>query len=398
MRAVFIKGPSRYDTTRLFTDELAAAFTRRGHEAVVVDAMGQADLGAALRAAAKVPTDLVHTIGCLGDAKALVGQSLGELFAAPHVLHHVDYPLSHRAQMEATAAETAILTVDPSHVEAVRAAFGPDRFAHVAFCPHAAIGAPMELDPDIDAYIQTRPIPILFAGAFPAAGPAPWAEEMASVRAVFDNALAMALADAFMPALEALDDALWHIGEDPEDPRHERMRRYAGWVHDQVRHTRRRQLLDAAGAAGLPVFCIGAGFEGWIEQYRSFRLGPPMGLADAAALMRRARVVLNANANLGQGSHERPLTAMLAGAAVATDGAWWDETFADGRDLMLYRWTDLDAGLARLAALMDDPEATWRMGAFGQATAATAHRADHRVDAVIAAARVVGGEALARAS
>jgi hypothetical protein len=398
MRAVFIKGPSQYDATRLFTDELAAAFARRGHEAVVIDAMGQADLGAALRAVATASTDLVHTVGCLGDARALVGQSLGEIFAAPHVLHHVDYPLSHGRQLEATAAETAILTVDPSHARAIHATFGAERFAHVAFCPHAAVGAPLELDPDIDAYIQARPIPILFAGSFPAVRPAPWAEEDWGIRAVFDDALNMALAAEFMPALEALDDALWSIGEDPEQPRFERMRRHASWVHEQVRHTRRRQLLDAAGAAGLPVFCIGAGYQGWIERHKSFRLGPPMGLADASALMRRARVVLNINANLGRGSHERPLTAMLAGAAVATDGDWWGETFADGRDLMLYRWTELDAGLARLAALADNPEAAWRMGAFGQAMAATGHRFDHRVDTVIAAARAVGGERLARAS
>jgi hypothetical protein len=48
--------------------------------------------------------------------------------------------------------------------------------------------------------------------------------------------------------------------------------------------------------------------------------------------------------------------------------------------------------------LADNPEAAWRMGAFGQAMAATSHRFDHRVDAVIAAAQAVGAARLARAS
>ncbi|WP_184722339.1 glycosyltransferase [Caulobacter sp.] len=388
MRAVFIKGPSQYDATRLFSDQLAAAFAGRGHEAVVVDALAEDDLGAALaRVAAEGQADLVHTYFCLGDARALIGRSLGEIFGAPHVLHHVDHPLSHLAQLEATPADTAILTVDPTHVEAVRATMGADRFAHLAFMPHAGVGAPVELDADIDAYIPARPIPILFAGTFYGERPTPWAEEGAGVRAVFDRALDVALAAEFIPALEALDQVLRGVGEDPADPRYARLRLYSTWVHEQVRHVRRQRLLDAAGAAGLPVFCVGAGYEGWIERHKSFRLGPAMGLDDVSALMRRARVVLNVNANFGRGSHERPLTAMLAGAAVATDGAWWTERFVDGREALLWRWTDLDAGLSRLAALANDPEAAWRMGAAGQAKAAASHRFDHRVDGVIAAAR-----------
>lgn len=386
MRAVFIKGPSRYDATRRFTDELAAAFAHKGHEAVVVDIVGPDDIGAALRAAAQAPTNLVHTYGILGDAQALLGQSLGEIFAAPHVLQHVDYPLSHLNQLEVTPRETVILTVDPSHVEAIHGTFGPDHFAHVAFCPHAAVGQRVEADPDVDAFVDQRPIPILFAGSFHGVGPAPWVEEGRGIRQIFDRALDLALGTEFLPALEALDQALRSYGEDPAHPRYERMRRYATWVHEQARELRRQALLELAGQAGLPVFCVGAGYEGWIERHKSFRLGPPMTLADTVALMRRARVVLNANANFGRGSHERPLSAMLAGAAVVTDGAWWSQQFEPGREVLSYRWTRLESDLAGLATLVDNPEVAHAIGQAGQARAVAAHRFEHRVDAVIAAA------------
>lgn len=390
MRAVFIKGPSQYDATRLFSDELAAAFARRGHDAVVVDALAEDDLGAALdRVAAEGQAGLVHTYFCLGDAKALIGRSLGEIFGAPHVLHHVDYPLSHLEQLEATPADTAILTVDPTHVDAVCSTLGADRFAHVAFCPHAAVGEPAALDADPDAYAAERPLPILFAGSFYGEQAAPWTEEGAGIRTVFDRALEIALGGEFTPALEALDQALRSFGEDPADPRYARLRLYATWVHEQVRRTRRLALLDAAGRAGLPVFCIGSGYEGWIERHESFRLGPPMGLTDAVALMRRARVVLNVNANFGFGSHERPLNAMLAGTAVATDGGWWRARFIEDEDFLSYRWTDLDDGVARLGALAEDAGAAWRLGASAQGKVVAAHRFDHRVDAVIEAAKAV---------
>lgn len=387
MRAVFIKGPSHYDVTRLFTDELAAAFTAAGHEAVVVDAVGQADLAATLRAAAQAPTDLVHTFGILGDARRLVGQSLGEIFDAPHVLQHVDYPLSHLSRLEATARETVVLTVDPTHVEAIHGTFGSDHFAHVAFCPHAAVGQPVEADGGAEAFADQRPIPILFAGSFRPVGAAPWSEEGAGIRQIFDRALDLALGTEFLPALNALDRSLRGYGEDPADPRYARMRRHASWVHEQTSQLRRQALLELAGQAGLPVFCVGAGYEGWIERHKSFRLGPAMSLADTVALMRRSRVVLNANANFGRGSHERPLSAMLAGAAVVTDGAWWAEQFEPGREVLSYRWTQLESDLAALAALVDNPEIAYGIGLAGQARAAAGHRFEHRVDAIIAAAK-----------
>ena len=78
---------------------------------------------------------------------------------------------------------------------------------------------------------------------------------------------------------------------------------------------------------------------------------------------------------------------MMAGAAVASDySTWWAEHFVEDEDMLLYRWKDLDAGIARIAALVDDPEASWRMGASAQAKVAAGHRFDDRVDTVIAAA------------
>ena len=388
MRAVFVKGSSQYDATRLFTDEMAAAFARRGYETVVIDVLAEPNLGGALAAAAAGgPTDFVYTIGGLGEARDGAGRSIGQIFDAPHVLQHVDYPLTHLTKMDVTAPDTVILTIDPSHVETVRSTFGPDRFAHVAFCPHAAVGEPVALDPDVETYLVERPIPILFSGSFYGERPAPWAEEGGGIAAVFDRALEIALSAEFMPALQAMDLSLRAIGEDPADPRYVRMRQYSTLVHEQVRYLRRQKLLDAMGAAGLPVFCIGSGYEGWIERHKSFRLGPMFNLADTADMMRRARIVLNINANFGQGSHERPLTAMMAGAAVASDySTWWAEHFVEDEDMLLYRWKDLDAGVARIAALVDDPEASWRMGASAQAKVAAGHRFDDRVDTVIAAA------------
>lgn len=391
MRAVFIKGGSQYDATRLFIDELAAAFRRRGHEAVVVDALVDEDLRDVFAAvAARGKTDLVYTIGVLGDFRDDRGRSVGQIFDAPHVVHFVDYPLSHLERLQNAAPETALLTVDPTHVDVVRSTFGDDHVAHLAFCPHGGVGEPVALDADPDAFAARRPIPILFPASFYRLEPPMWAEEGPGISRVFDSALEIALGAEFIPALDAVDQVLRGMGEDPADPRYELLRRYSCMVHEHVRKVRRTQLLEAVGKAGLPVFCAGFGYDAWIEKYPSLRLAPAMSLTDVAEFMGRSRVVLNANANFGFGSHERPLTAMLAGAAVASDhSAWWAEQFVEDEDLLLYRWRDLDAGVARIAALADDPEAAWRMGCNAQVKAVTGHRFDNRVDTVINAAAAV---------
>ncbi|MCK5908956.1 MAG: glycosyltransferase family 1 protein [Caulobacter sp.] len=391
MRAVFIKGGSQYDATRLFIDEMAAAFRRRGHETTVIDGVVDADLRDVFAAAAaQGQTDLVYTISLFGDFRDECGRSVAQIFNAPHVLQYVDYPLTHLNTLTDTAPETALLTVDPTHIDAVRSTFGEDHVAHLAFCPHAGVGEPVELDADPDAFAARRPLPILFPASFYKLGAPTWAAEGPDITRIFDSALEIALGAEFIPALDAVDQVLRGMGQDPADPRYEMLRRYSFMVHEHVRKVRRMQLLEAAGKAGLPVFCAGFGYDAWIEKYPSLRLAPAMSLTDVAEFMGRSRVVLNANANFGFGSHERPLTAMLAGAAVASDhSAWWAEQFVEDEDLLLYRWRDLDAGVARIAALAEDPEAAWRMGRNAQAKAAAGHRFDNRVDTVINAAAAV---------
>ncbi|PHY20865.1 glycosyltransferase [Caulobacter sp. BP25] len=388
MRAVFIKGVSQYDATRLFIDEMAAAFRRRGYDTTVIDGLTSKDLCETFNAsAAQGETELVYSVNILGEFRGRRERTIGQIFDAPHVVQFVDYPLTHLERLKDVAPDAAILTVDPSHVDAVRSTFGGDHAAFFGFCPHAGVGEPVEPDADPDAFAAERPIPILFSGSFYQLTPPAWANEGEGICRLFDAVLETALGAEFVPALDALDQVLRGMGEDPADPRYVLARRYSCMVHEQVRKVRRMQLLEGASKAGLPMFCVGSGYEGWIESHPSLRLASPMKLTDTADLMRRARVVVNANANFGRGSHERPLTAMLAGAAVASDhSAWWASQFVEDEDMLLYRWRDLDAGLARIAALAEDSEAAWRMSRNAQVKAAARHRFDNRVDTVIAAA------------
>jgi hypothetical protein len=388
MRVILLKGRSAYEALRIFTDGLAAAFRARGYEVSVIDAPAEPDLPAALRRdAASGPVALVHSFTILGEWRGGDGRSVGEIVEAPHVIQYVDYPMTHMQRLDGTAAQSAILTIDPTHAEAIVSTYGEGRFAHVGFCPHAAVGeaAPPEADPD--AFAAARPIPVLFAGTFYKAEDPLWLRQEARIKQIFDGALQLALAAEWMAPLDALDISMTAMGLDPKDPDLKGFRKNAFMVHEQVRTYRRFELLKAAARTGLPVHVYGKGYEKQLYRLKNVVWGGEADLNQVIALMRRARVVLSANANFGAGSHERPLTALLAGAAAATDHSrFYAERFEEGSEIFLYRWKSLDQDLARIGALAEDPEAAFGIARMGQARVLAEHGFDNRIDPILAAA------------
>lgn len=385
MRVVLIKGESRYEALRLFLDDIAAAFLARGYEVAVIDAPAEPDLHTALAAAAaEQATALIFTFNILGDYRDPDGRSLGQVFAAPHVVQYVDYPLTHWVALDRTAPDTALLMIDESHVESVAAIYGRGRFAFLGFSPHGAMGPHVAPAADAEVFVRERPIPMLFAGSFYAPRRPWWESQAPVVGSIFGRAAEIALAHDFVPALAALDLALGEHGLDPAAGEVVAFRKLALHVHEHVRAHRRMQALATAAELGLPVHVYGHGFEDHKGRFGSFTFGGEVETGAVARLMARSRLVLNINANFGAGSHERPLMGLLAGAAVATDASsFYADAFPTG-EIAVFRWSALAEDLQAIAAL--DAEAL-RAGALaGQARVVASHRWEHRIDAILAAA------------
>ena len=178
-----------------------------------------------------------------------------------------------------------------------------------------------------------------------------------------------------------------NAGLAPEDPQFTGFRKLASYVHEWVRALRRLQLLAAAARAGLRLQVAGKGYAAALTRYSNLTFLGDVGFLDSVALMSQSRLVLNVNANFGAGSHERPLCALNAGAGTASDfSTFYADRFDEGRDLMLYRWRDLDAGLDAVARLAEDPQAMFDMAVAGQAKVLAQHRWKNRVAIIIDAA------------
>jgi spore maturation protein CgeB len=146
-------------------------------------------------------------------------------------------------------------------------------------------------------------------------------------------------------------------------------------------------LLKALAKSGLPVHIYGSGYERQLYRFKNATYGGEADLPELLHLMSRSRIVLNINANFGAGSHERPFTGMLAGAAVATDfSLYYDEVFSEGEDLIFYRWAALNEGLEGMAALSEDPSRMFDIAKSGHRRAIESHRWANRLDTILAAA------------
>jgi hypothetical protein len=392
VRVVFLIGRSNYGAFQAFADELAAAFRERGYEPDVFTGPDST----LEEFAARGPSALAFSFNSYGDFRTAGGRSVSEVFQCPHVVHFLDHPLTHLVRLEATAPDVALLAIDPTHVDAVNAAYPAGRFSHVAFAPHGGVGAP-RLELDAEAFAAARPTPILFAGSFyRPEGPPPWAKLPTNVQSIFEEAVERALACEWTPALSALDAALRRRGLNPEDSNISALRLLASYVHEHVRSHRRFELLKTAARLGLPLHVYGVGYEKVLYRFKNVTYGGEASFAETIELMGRSRVVLNINANFGAGSHERPLSALLAGAAAATDhSTFYEQNFAYGSELAVYRWRSLDADLAAIGELAENPSAAWDMARAGQARVLAGHRWAQRVEGILAAAEAADRRRLA---
>jgi hypothetical protein len=109
-----------------------------------------------------------------------------------------------------------------------------------------------------------------------------------------------------------------------------------------------------------------------------------------AELMAQSRLVLNTNGNFGAGSHERPFSASLAGAATFSDHSrYYSQVFSPGENIELFYWQALNDGMNRLAALSSDARRCFEYASSAKAVTLADHTWDRRVEIILRAADAV---------
>lgn len=392
MKVILIKGESQYGVLPYFLNDIGEGFTARSWEVMEID-LCAVSVEECVNSLETGKPDLVFSFNIAGELVDGRGRRIFDIAGAPHILQLVDYPLHTLDRLNRTAPSTGLLMVDPSHVQAMKTLYPPNRFAYLGFSPHGGMGEVEPLPDAAEAFAANRDIPVFFAGTFYRPETPPWVTEAVppALQDIFHEALRRALAVEWLPAQEALDGVLRDAGLDisGRDEDCLQVRRLAGFVHQQVRVERRYRFFQAAARVGLPITVAGSQYEVDAETFPNLQILGPKPVEEVLALMRRSRMVASISANFGRGSHERPFTAMLAGAAAISDyTTYFSNAFTDG-EIALFRWQHLDEDLARIAELLRDPAALFEMARAGQAKAAAEHRWSNRVDGIIAAGKAV---------
>lgn len=387
MRILVIKGLSQYGGTRLFADEAAAAFARRGHHAEILDLGFEGPAGPGLEAAAVDSRfDLVLSFNILGGTRVSAQRTMAELFGCPHVVWHTDYILSAWERLQQTPSTTPLLVVDPTQVDALEAAVGADRFDTVRFFPHPAVGAPVPDEPDVEAFMAARPLAVLWSGSF-VKPQRPWSSAPPAAQRMMDNAVDIALSVEWMPPHEALATALRDVGVDVSDPAHRATLATATLIDAEVRERRRHAFLMALSKSGVELHICGVGWEPHLYRFKTATYHGAVEMPRMIELMRQSRLVLNTNGNFGAGAHERPFSASLAGAATFSDfSRYYAAEFQPGENIELFSWLDLPGAMEQLRKLSADPDRCFRYARSAKQLTVAKHTWDRRLDHILAAA------------
>lgn len=394
MRVIVFLGASMHGALPAFSADMIRAMRRRGIDAMPFD-LGEtrSTQWVSDRLKEIVPVDFLLSFQILTTFRDPDGHSIAQIAGAPLVSLYVDHPLLQFHNLHQADPRCAILTVDPSHTDAIRAVHGADHFAHLDFCPHGGIGETVALPDDPAPFARQRPIQIMFSGCYYRPDP-PYADIFPeNVRQIFRDAADIALATEWISPLAALEQALAARGLDLDDPALQQdlkvLRGMCCFIGEHVRKERRMRFFAAAHRVGLPLTVYGRDFDGARERFANIDFRGAADFSDILRLMGQSRMVVGTNANFGRGSHERPLSAMLAGAVAATDtSAYYRARFTPGRDIALFRWQHLDEDLAALRALAADPAALLAMARAGQEKADARERWDNRIDTILNAAAI----------
>lgn len=370
MRFLLLKTQSQYGSLALRVEQLAAALTEIGEDAVVIDAVGERGRLAFHEAVREGADCVIAFNGVLGPE---VGAELGAL-GIVYVSLYVDHPLHHLSRLEEPRGCYAALFLDRTHQTFMTQLAKPGAFAHLGFVAPGAATLPAPVDVSPEAYAR-RDIPILFSGTYRGEPERPWLDFPEPARSLLDGCAQRMAADGALEIITALRRTLdaRAMGFTPDFLRVIAPALTSVQSFTEAYH--RNRFLEIVGEAGIEIQVVGKGWQPLCDRYPHLRNLGEGSFEETLLLLRRTRVVINVNNSFVAGGHERVFAAMAGGAAVFSETSlYYRDVFRDGQDVVLFS-TPATADVAdRLRALASDIAGSAAIAAAGHAKTMAEHQ------------------------
>lgn len=357
---IILKAGSSYGVLRVFADQLAASLQAMGKTVCVVDFF-QKDWVERLREALGEPCEFVFSYNALGlDLKFDDNTLLFNKFNIPCVAAMVDHPHYHVGRLSVPLHQLLVTCVDPSHFEFLRTVFPQDRFQGMAFWSHSGtVGSAAKTK------LVDRDISILFGSVAADRPVRQWDQTIPAVyHGLMNDMVDYALANECPPLETMLAEVCKGRGMELCSGAKRKIMHMLCHVDSYIRAWQKYQLIKTLVAAGLQVDVCGPYWE-TSSLADKLQIHPKAEFKEMLALIGRAKISINANANFAAGSHERVANAMLNGAvAVTNQSEYYNKYYHNDEDIIMFSWQELDKLPVRLVQLLSQPE---RLAAVAEA-------------------------------
>jgi hypothetical protein len=363
MDILVYKGKCPYELLPVIAEEMAAAFRQWGHNAVVVD-LAQANFERQIEAVLKKYNgcDFVFAFNAIGiDLKS--GQySLYDALNVPFVSFMVDHPCHHLGRLDSKLKHLLVTCTDKSHLDFLAAYYPPEHIKIKTFLSTAGTELRPFAAESFDEYLVKRTTPVLFAGNFEA-------PERVWLQMSLDAGLVKLLNDTadYLLVAEnvAVDKACAYVMQETgvEFSGELKKKIYSmllPLVYKYIWSYYRNSLLEVLLKAQVPLVVCNRNTENYFagEKYKSVTFWGRKTYNELLPEIGRAKFFLDTHTNLLYGTTERVFNAMLNGA-VAIREANYSQEFQDGKDLLLYKWAEINTLPERIFKLLEDPGATY---------------------------------------
>ena len=306
-----------------------------------------------------------------------------EYYQIPYIDILMDHPFHFERPLNEMPSTAILLCVDRNHVKYIRRYYKNIR--QVDFLPHAGIELGRKHKP-----LQDRKIDVLYAGALPiytVAKMIPDLPEMYGVDTskMMPEILRELVVHPDKTTEQAIEEYINASGKSLSEEELRQIIVHMRFVDSYATSFFREQAVRILVENGIEVTAYGVGWNqcDWSDN-PYLKYGGKVMAPQILPLMNDSKIVLNTMTWFKAGAHDRIFNGMLAGAVVATDDStYMNREFTDGKELILFKRTELGALPERICDLFGHLERAQEIANCGYQAARSFHLWKNRVEYII---------------
>ncbi|OEC02888.1 hypothetical protein GY31_07555 [Lysinibacillus sphaericus] len=373
-KVLLLKGSSNYNVLRYWIDSLAKGFEKIGVETIILDTIYSSN--EQIITSLQMDVDAVISFnGIFTDQQEVLNQ----VVKAPYILLLIDHPIDHLGRIQ-NLRDIDILTLMDRHDVNNLETFGLN-VKNTYLLPHAAIELSIEpCDKTIDILVSGSYSDMSnYKGYINGQSPA--------IRAICEEVIENCLADTSRYYIEEFKEAFkkrdimieLRLNETPE---------FVKMVHEIGRYVysvNRLKVIMALADAGFNVEIYGNNWSSSpVMKYPNVRLHESVNYWQTQELMRKSKIVMNFQALLRDGTHERIFAGMAARSVVVTNETpYLRELFLADEEIIFYNFNHLEEMVESIQAILQDDGRREKISQAGWQAVKGSHTFEERAKMIV---------------